>query len=53
MCHNSLKVKYCNVGCKDTNNKKKMSNCAVCFNRICEMDFLPKEPETKEAFDAF
>ena len=27
---------------KDTNNKGKMSTFAVCFNRICEMDFLPK-----------
>ena len=32
------------MGCKDTNNKGKMSTFAVCFNRICEMDFLPKDP---------
>ena len=25
-------LKYCNVGCKDTKNKGKMSTFAVCFN---------------------
>ena len=26
------------------NNKGKKSIFAACFNRICEMDFLPKDP---------
>ena len=38
-------LKYCNVGCKNTNIKGKMSTFAVCFNRICELYFLPKQHE--------
>ena len=30
-------LKYCNVGCKDTKNKGKMSTFAVCFNRNYEI----------------
>ena len=36
-------IKFCNIACKDSNNSRFLSNFAVRFNKICDMDNLKEK----------